>query len=312
MLDQRWNAFLLAAHDSGSPPVHSLPPALARHRHIDSALTVSASPEQVREVHERLVPGTGPEVPVRIYLPLRRTVRGTVLYFHGGGWEVGTLDTFDGVCRALANRCGMAVVSVDYRLAPEHGYPAAVEDGMAVTRWVSAGAAAPLLDAGPLVVAGESAGGNLAAVLTIRARQLTSVDIAAQVLLYPIVDVTMSAESYRTYGAGHHLTAVDMAWYWRMYLGEGDRNPDEGFSPLHAQDLSRSPPAFVLTAECDPLRDEGEEYANRLRKAGSTVRAYRAPGMIHGFLRLSAICPEVADTTVDMVGQFIRSMLKER
>jgi acetyl esterase len=271
--------------------------------------TVTAQGERVSEVHYTSVPTRNSELPVRIYVPHDKTSPGTMLYFHGGGWMVGTLETFDAACRALANRCGMPVVSVDYRLAPEHQYPAAVQDCLDVATWVGSGMAGPLLAAAPLVLAGESAGANLAAVLALRARDLANVHVAAQVLAYPITDATMNSASYREFGAGYYLTAADMEWYWRMYLGDRYGGVDHGFSPLHAPDLAGLPPAFVATAEYDPLRDEGEEYAARLARAGTPVRLYRADGMIHGFLRLTAICADAAAGTFDAISEFVRLAL---
>jgi acetyl esterase len=287
-----------------STPINRGTPDQARRSHAGSVAWVSAPAEPVAEVHERVAP-TG--VPVRLYVPERHDRAGTLLFFHGGGWVVGTLDTFDATCRTLANRSGMTVVSVDYRLAPEHRYPAALDDCLGVAEWVAGGGLSPLADAGPLVVAGDSAGGNLAAAVTIRARDLRAPVIAAQVLIYPITDATMSSVSYREFGDSYYLSAADMAWYWHMYLDVLPDKLDGGFSPLHEPNLSGLPPALLLTAECDPLRDEGEAYARRLQQDGVGVVLRRAEGMVHGFIRFTAVC-DSADGALSSIGDYVRSV----
>ncbi|MGV9254371.1 alpha/beta hydrolase [Streptomyces sp. NPDC003697] len=257
------------------------------------------------EVHQSHVPTADGGVPVRVYVPAGARP-GALLYFHGGGWVIGTLDTYDGVARSLANRCGMAVVAVDYRLAPEHPYPAALDDCLAVAMAIEAGALGPTLSPGPLVVAGDSAGGNLAAALAIRARDRHGPRVDAQVLVYPITDATMSCASYRESGEGFFLTAAEMAWYWEMYLGERRGTVDPGFSPLHADVLAGLPPALVITAEYDPLRDEGEAYARRLADAGVEVRLRRFDGLIHGFFRATAVF-DGAQEALDEVAEFVRA-----
>jgi acetyl esterase len=292
--------------EAAPPPPGQPSPEQARASHIASMARVSAPGEEVAEVHELSVPTPQGRVPVRAYRPVRAERSGTLLYMHGGGWVVGTLDTFDGVCRALANRCGMTVLSVDYRLAPEHRYPAAIDDCYAVAEWVASGAGAPLVDGGPLVVAGDSAGGNLAAVLAIRARDRDGPLVAAQVLIYPITDVTMNTVSYREFGEGFYLTAAEMSLFWRRYLGPWQGEVRADFSPLHADELAGLAPAFVLTAEYDPLRDEGEAYARRLEQAGVPVRLLRSDGMIHGFLRFTAIC-DSAEAAFTAIGDYVKS-----
>jgi acetyl esterase len=291
---------------SAGPPPSG--PEQARASHIASTAWVSASGEDVAEVHDLAVPGPACPVPVRIYRPERVERPGTLLYVHGGGWVVGTLDTFDGVCRAIANRCGMTVVSVAYRLAPEHRYPAAIDDCYAVAEWVASGAGAPLVDGGPLVVAGDSAGGNLAAALAILARDRGGPAVAAQVLIYPITDATMNTVSYREFGEGFYLTAAEMTANWRHYLGPWQGEVRSDFSPLHADDLAGLAPTFILTAEYDPLRDEGEAYARRLEQAGVPVRLQRFDGMIHGFVRFTAVC-DSAEAAFAAIGDYVTSIV---
>jgi acetyl esterase len=200
----------------------------------------------------------------------------------------------------------MPVVSVDYRLAPEHPYPAALTDCLSVAEWIGSGGAEPLACRAPLVVAGDSAGGQLAASVAIRARDAGGPDIAAQALLYPITDAGMGTGSYREFADGFYLSAADMAWYWDLYAGAERRPDDSGHSPLRAPDLSGLPPALVITAGHDPLRDEGEAYARRLEEAGVDVRLRRFDGMLHGFARMTALFDD-AGAALDAVGAFARS-----
>jgi acetyl esterase len=309
VLDTQVASFLHTAKARGGAPNHRLTPTEARATHVASMEWVSRPQEPVGAVSASLVPLDGRDVPIRIYVPADKATPGAILFFHGGGWVVGTLDTFDGICRGLANSCSMTVVSVDYRLAPENPYPAALEDCLGVANWIASGAAAPTVEPGPLVVAGDSAGGNLATSLAIRARDEGGPDLAAQVLVYPITDATMSSTSYQEFAEGYYLTAADMKWFWTQYLGSAGDQPDAGFSPLHATNLAGLPPALVITAEFDPLRDEGEEYARRLQKSGVAVSVHRAAGMIHGFLRFSALLDRVDPTLAD-IGEFVKSSIE--
>jgi acetyl esterase len=293
---------------AGARPIREQTPAQARAAHIASAPAVNGPAEPVATWYDRTVDAAGGPVRTRVYLPARHTSPGTLLYFHGGGWLTGTLDTYDPLCRSLANRSGLTVVSVDYRLAPEHPHPAAVDDAQAVLEWVAAGHGGPDIPAAPLAVAGDSAGGNLAAVLAVLARNAGRPQVAAQVLVYPITDAAMNSRSYRDYGAGFYLTADDMAAYWDRYAGRRRATLDPAFSPLHTADLSGLPPALVMTAEYDPLRDEGEHYAERLRAAGVPVRTQRFGGLVHGFFRAAAIFTG-AGTARDLAGEFLRGAM---
>ncbi|WP_248761381.1 alpha/beta hydrolase [Pseudarthrobacter sp. SSS035] len=246
--------------------------------------------------------GTG--VPVRISVP-RNPSPGVLVYLHGGGWVIGTLKTFDGVCRSLANRTGMTVVAVDYRLAPEHPHPAAIDDTELALKWIANGGAGDLAKAGPLVLAGDSAGGNLTASICLRARDTESPRIDAQVLIYPITDATMSAPSMKQFSKGLYLTAEAMQWYWDCYLQER-ASAQHDASVLH-RNLDGLPPTLVLTAEFDPLRDEGEAFASRLIEAGNTVRFKRFNGMIHGFFRFSGLV-DAAEEATNLIGEFLDSL----
>jgi acetyl esterase len=215
-------------------------------------------------------------VRVRRYVP-QGVARGTLVFFHGGGWVVGDLDTHDGMARALAAATGRTTVAVDYRLAPEHPYPAALDDCQAVT---AALAADP--QSGPIVVAGDSAGGGLAAVVA----QRLGTAICAQLLIYPVVDCAEEAPSYRRFAAGPVLTAAAMRHYRATYVPDPDQRRDPGCSPLRAPDVAQLAPAYVLLASCDVLRDEGRSYATRLQQSGVAVRCDEVQGVFHGFLNL--------------------------
>jgi acetyl esterase len=259
-------------------------------------------------VRNLAIPGPAGEIHVRLYAPLHRQRAGTLVYIHGGGFVVGSLDSFDGLCRTLANRAGTTVVSVDYRRAPEHRFPAALEDCLAVAVWAAAGGAEPLGGGGPVVVAGDSAGGSLAALVAIAARDRGGPSLLGQVLLYPMTDATMSMPSMRELAEGHYLTAADVAWFWAHYLGETDgTTPAPGASPLQVEDLSDLPPALVVTAGYDPLRDEGDAYAKQLSDAGNTVQRRSFDGMIHGFVRMTALF-DSATVALAEVAEFVRGL----
>ncbi|MFP3989833.1 alpha/beta hydrolase [Streptomyces sp. E11-3] len=245
-------------------------------------------PLQVGSVEDRTIPGPegAPEIPVRVYLPDPADAPGprpTLVFFHGGGWVLCDLDSHDGTARQLCRHAGAAVVSVDYRLAPEHPFPAAVDDAYAAVRWVAAHLAELGGDPGPLAVAGDSAGGNLAAVVAQIARDRGGPAIGLQVLVYPSTDMTYDGQSRTRNASGYFLTSAHMAWFGRQYLGGGGDPAHPHISPLRG-DLTGLPPAHVVTAGCDPLCDEGRAYAAKLREAGVPVTEGHFPGMFHGFL----------------------------
>jgi acetyl esterase len=247
-------------------------------------------PDEVDEVVDLSIPGPAGPLRVRVYRPLSTRILPVVIWFHGGGWVVGTLDSHDPVCRALANRTPCVVVAVDYRLAPEAPFPAALEDSWAATQWVAEEALKLGADASRIVVAGDSAGGNLAAAVALRARD-RGLDLALQVLVYPVTDAELESESYQRLATGLNLTRAKMEWYWQQYLGGADGHDPEA-SPLRAPDLSGVAPAIVQTAEHDPLLSEGEAYARRLQEAGVPVTLTRYDAVIHGFIRMPALVAE--------------------
>jgi acetyl esterase len=266
-------------------PVWSLPVEEARANYI-AATPLNIGPlDDVASIEDRRLPGPDGEVPIRIYTPNAEPL-GSFVFFHGGGWVVGNLETHDVMCRAFAARTPCRVVAVDYRLAPEHPYPAALVDAWAAAAWSLHTAT------GPVAVGGDSAGGTLAAVVALRARD-RGFPLALQVLMYPVTDAAMDTSSYEEFADGYRLTRRSMAWYWGHYRGDADP-ADPELSPLRAPDLAGVAPAFVTTAEFDPLRDEGEAYAERLREAGVRVTVKRYDGLIHGFYTLGGHIDETA------------------
>jgi acetyl esterase len=244
--------------------------------------------EPVAKVEDRRIG----ELPIRIYYsPRGESPRPALVFFHGGGWVVGDLDTHDQVCRSLASRAGAVVVAVHYRLAPETPYPGALEDGAAAIRWTAEHATELGVDARRIAVGGDSAGGNLAAVLAIQSRDGKLPRLWFQLLIYPVTDCSWDTESYKEFASGYGLTRSNMIWFWEVYRGKG-RADDPLLSPLRRADLRGVAPALVLTAEYDVLRDEGERYAARLDEAGVAVRCIRFRGLNHGFIRMGAVYPQ--------------------
>ena len=227
-------------------------------------------------------------VPARVYRPSPDPDLPVVVYFHGGGWTIGTADQYDLVTRQVANATDAIVVSVDYRLAPEHPFPAALDDCWGALEWTAKNASSFGGDASRVAVMGDSAGGNLAAVCALLARDAGTPQIAMQVLVYPVVDCDLDTSSYHENGKGYFLTEADMRWFFSCYAGDGEVRTDWRVSPLRAPDLRGVAPAVVLTAEFDPLRDEGRAYADALEQAGVPVVRHEYEGMIHGFFGLSA------------------------
>lgn len=274
----------------GAPPLETLPVPQAREM-VATMATLQGEAEPVARVENRRIPGPDGDIPVRIYVPEGRAPLPVVVYFHGGGWVICDLDSHDGACRSLANAARAIVVSVDYRLAPEHKFPAAPQDCYAATAWAAKNAASFGGDPERLAVGGDSAGGNLAAVVSLMARERGGPKLRFQLLVYPVTDGAAETPSYRENGEGYFLTVSMMRWFWKHYLnGPADaENPHA--SPLRARSLEGLPPALVITAEFDPLRDEGEIYARKLREAGVDAELRRYDGIIHGFFTMAGALP---------------------
>jgi len=295
-LDPIVRQLLEAAEAEGNPPLESFSPAEARQLAADGLKLAGGTLEPVRSIQNLRIPGPDCEIPIRVYTPDAPEPRPALIYFHGGGWVVCDLDTHDVVCTAIANRAGSTVIAVDYRLAPEHKFPAAVIDSYAATAWVASHAEQLGVDPKRISVGGDSAGGNLAAVVSLKSRDEKGPAIALQVMVYPVTDLSsFSTPSYEEFGESHYLTKKEMEWFRENYLRNMDdaRNPDA--SPLLARDLGGLPPALIITAECDPLRDEGAAYAKRLQDAGVPLTYTCYPGMIHPFFSLSGAIPQAFD-----------------
>jgi acetyl esterase len=308
------SALLEQMRAAGGPPLEQMSVEQARAGHRRMAESLALAPEEVSSTLDTSVETPAGPLPLRIHRPLGAAgdeVLGGVLYLHGGGWVTCDLETHDRLCRSLANRSGAAVIAVDYRRAPEHPFPAAVEDGLAALGWLRERAATAGVDPARLAVAGDSAGGNLAAVIALRDREAGgSPPLRLQVLIVPITDGAMDSPSYTENAEGLYLTRAGMRWYWGHYLNGGDPlHPDA--SPLRAADLGGLPPALVITAEYDPLRDEGEAYAERLSAAGVAVDCRRRAGMVHGYLRWTAAVDEAA-VSLEEIGAVIRAALEPR
>jgi len=269
---------------SGGLQLETMTPEAAREAIGSTTRALGGEPAAVAHVDPHAIPGPAGEIPARLYRPYGGTVaRPLVVYFHGGGWVLGDLDTHDGLCRFLAVWAGVNVLAVDYRLAPEQRFPAAVDDALAAFRWAAGHADALVSDPQRVGVAGDSAGGNLAAVVARLAVREGGPRPAHQLLIYPVTDLASKHPSYRLFGNGFFLTEAHMDWYRDHYLPDEASRRDPRVSPLLAEDLSGLAPACVVTAGFDPLRDEGEGYARRLEEAGVAVVRQRHEGMIHGF-----------------------------
>jgi acetyl esterase len=281
-------SLLEAIASLGLPDVSETTPEAARQ--LTDLRRQRLPPGPAADVRTLSMPGPGGEIALRVYRPLAAPAALPVLiWFHGGGFVLGDLEVADAGCRMLSTHAWCVVVSVDYRLAPEHRFPAASEDCFAATRWVFEHARELGADGARMAVGGDSAGGNLATVTTLLARERGGPKIGLQVLVYPVTDLTsFDTPSYLAYAENHFLTRRDMIWFRDHYVGGEQGARDPLASPLHHPDLSGLPAAHIITAECDPLRDEGEAYAKRLEQAGTRVTLSRHAGTIHGFFTLSA------------------------
>jgi acetyl esterase len=287
-LDPHAKAVIDLVIKSGRPPYHQLAPKDARQMFRETRPASTPPAPEIGAVKDLTADG----IPLRLYRPLgvaATTPLPALVYFHGGGWVIGDLETHDVLCRQLTAGAGIGVVSVDYRLAPEHPFPAALDDAWAATRWVAARASELGLDAGRLAVGGDSAGGNLAAVVALLARDRGGPAIALQSLVYPVTDVAAESQSYADFADGFMLTRDSMRWFIAHYLAGGSDAADWRVSPLRAPSLAGVAPAVVVTAGFDPLRDEGDAYARRLREAGVRVDAVCYGGMIHGFVPMGRL-----------------------
>jgi acetyl esterase len=269
-----------------------------------SGAAIPANPEALDSVTDAEVPGPAGPIPVRVYRPLGSGERSLplVMFFHGGGWVLCDLESHDGICRALANASGCVVVAVDYRLAPEHRFPIGLEDCYAATKWCSATPSFANAVPGQLAVMGDSAGGNLAAAVALMARDRSGPAIAAQVLVYPVTDFSDQTPSHRNTGEGYFLKSPEVMYYWAEYLNDPSEGSQPYASPLRAPDLSGLPPTLIITAENDPLRDEGEAYGAKLAAAGVETTVTRYDGQFHSFLSFLAVLDDARTAMGEIAG----------
>jgi len=305
-----------------APDIHALLRLAAWNGNGDTSLAAGREPEQARAERRAEIPVvsgpprpmarvesltmSGPlgEIPGRLYVALDAPPppQPLLVFFHGGGWVIGDLDTHDGVCRFLAEYSGCRVLSVDYRLAPEHPFPQPLEDAVAAFAWAVQRAGELGADPARIAIGGDSAGGNLATAVCIQARISGAPMPAMQLLLYPVTDAVGGQASRDTFAEGFILTRADMRWFEERYIPDGVDGADPRTSVMRADDLSGLPPAYVATAGFDPLRDEGETYAERMRGAGVRVVLQRHPGLIHTFANLTAICPSARTAMLEVAG----------
>ncbi|RNB86046.1 alpha/beta hydrolase [Brevibacillus panacihumi] len=305
-LDPQAKAFLDMNEAAGVPATSTLTPEENRLRTADFG-KLAGIPKAVARVENRLIPVEGAQIGIRMYTPKGTGPFPVFVYFHGGGWVIGDLDTVDTVCRNIAHESDCLVVSVDYRLAPEHKFPIPVYDCYAAVEWVARHAATFQGDPEKIAVGGDSAGGNLAAVVAQLAKERQGPALSFQALIYPAVQLGCDTESYRENGEGYFLTADSMNWFFQQYLNGEEDKQNVLASPLLQEDLTGLPPALVITAEYDPLRDEGAMYAQRLREAGVPVEHTCYEGMIHGFFWMGGIMDKGAQA-VSQVANSLRSV----
>jgi len=292
-LDPDAAAVFKAFQEAGRPAYETLTPAEARAFYLAARVVSNPEPPELESVRPLSIPAPHGSIPARLYTPkrLRKTngLAPCLVFFHGGGWVIGDLDTHDVVCRKLADQGELVVISVDYRLAPEHKFPAAVEDAITATKWAATNAGQLGVDASRLVVGGDSAGGNLAAVVAISARDGNGPALSGQVLIYPATDFAMTHASHREPETSILLTHSVIPWFRDHYLNGSADIHDWRASPARTGTLIGLPPAYVLTAGADPLRDEGGEYAKRLKEAGVPVTYRHFPGQFHGFFTMGKL-----------------------
>jgi len=311
VLDPDAAAVYAAFQEAGRPAYETLPPSEARDLYVAARLIVNPEPPELEKVEDLNIPAPHGAIPARLYVPkqLRKTggLAPCLVFFHGGGWVIGNLDTHDVVCRKLAAEGELLVISVDYRLAPEHKFPAAVDDAITATKWVAANAETLGIDTSRLLVGGDSAGGNLAAVVALAARDGDGPNIAGQVLIYPATDAKRTHPSHSEPETSILLTHSVTTWFYGNYLNGAADADDWRASPARAKTLKGLPPAYVLTAGADPLRDEGDEYAARLKEAGVSVTYRHFGGQFHGFFTMGKLLNQ-ANIAASEIGAWLKAL----
>ncbi|MBI5920599.1 MAG: alpha/beta hydrolase [Betaproteobacteria bacterium] len=311
MLDPQAKYLLDLVEASGLTPFHLLSPADARETYSKRKQATQTTPAPVAEVKNLTMPVAGGMLKLRLYrpTPLMDSPEPALVYYHGGGWTIGDLETHDVLCRDLALQSGCIVIAVDYRLAPEHRFPVAVDDALAAYRWVRGEAGALGVDPGRLAIGGDSAGGNLAAVAALQLRDAGDPPPRLQLLIYPATDMRCGAPSHTTNGQGYLLTADTIAYFRRLYIEDSRQWGDWRASPLLHPNLGNLPPALVLTAGYDPLRDEGRQYADALSAAASPAQYICFERQLHGFITMGKVLDE-ANTAVSLCAQTVKRALR--
>ncbi|KRQ15427.1 alpha/beta hydrolase [Bradyrhizobium manausense] len=311
VLDPDAAAVYRAFQEAGRPPYETLPPAEARDDYLRARFATNPEPPELARVAPLSIPAPHGAIPARIYVPkqprLKDGLAPALVFFHGGGWVIGDLDSHDVVCRQLADAGALIVIAIDYRLAPEHKFPAATDDAIAATKWVAANARELGIDPARLSIGGDSAGGNLAAVVALAARDGDGPKLAGQVLIYPAVDFAMTHGSHSEPETSVLLTHAVVRWFRDHYLNGAADIHDWRASPARATTLIGLPPAYVLTAGADPLRDEGEEYAARLKQVGVPVTTKHYPGQFHGFFTMGKLLQQ-ANVAVSEIGAWLKAL----
>jgi acetyl esterase len=311
VLDADAAAVFAAFQEAGRPPYETVSPAEARELYLKGRVVTNPEPPELLSVAPLTIPSPTGSIPARLYTPktLRKAngLAPCLVFYHGGGWVIGDLDSHDVVCRKLAHEGELIVISVDYRLAPEHKFPAAVDDAIAATKWIAANAGQLGIDPTRLMVGGDSAGGNLAAVVALAARDGDGPKIAGQVLVYPATDFAMTHPSHREPETSILLTHSVIKWFCNHYLRGASDIDNWNASPARATTLAGLPPAYVLTAGADPLRDEGDEYAHRLKEAGVAVTYRHFPGQFHGFFTMGKLLQQ-ANVAASDIGAWLKAL----
>jgi acetyl esterase/lipase len=311
VLDPDAAAVYKAFQEAGRPPYENGTPAEARELYLKGRVVSNPEPPELADVKPLSIPASHDAIPARIYTPKNlRKANGAapcLVFYHGGGWVIGDLDSHDVVCRKLAHEGELIVIAIDYRLAPEHKFPAAVDDAISATEWVSANAKTLGIDTTRLMVGGDSAGGNLAAVVALAARDGDGPEIAGQVLIYPATDFAMTHRSHSEPETSILLTHSVIKWFCNHYLSGPADIDNWKASPARATTLSGLPPAYVMTAGADPLRDEGDEYAARLKEAGVPVTYRHFPGQFHGFFTMGKLLNQ-ANVAASEIGVWLKAL----
>ena len=311
ILDPDAAAVFKAFQEAGRPAYETLTAPEARAYYLAARVVSNPEPPELKSVEPLAIPAPHGSIPARIYTPktLRQAagLAPVLVFFHGGGWVIGDLDSHDVVCRKLADEGQLIVISVDYRLAPEHKFPAAVDDAITATKWIADNSKRLGIDALRLTVGGDSAGGNLAAVVAIAARDGNGPAIAGQVLIYPATDFTMAHPSHSEPETSILLTHSVIRWFRDHYLNGAADVHNWRASPVRAKTLIGLPPAYVLTAGADPLRDEGDEYAARLKEAGVPVTYRHFPGQFHGFFTMGKLLQQ-ANVAASEIGAWLKAL----